>query len=70
MIGIGVRGVMKLGNIMKINMYVKMKKEKNDKLSLQKIEEIIFKYKTWLKKTNTEDRIENYKKFIQTQQLF
>jgi hypothetical protein len=52
---------------MKINMYVKMKKEKNDKLSLQKIEEIIFKYKTWLKKTNTEDRIENYKKFIQTQ---
>lgn len=70
MIGIGVRGVRKLGNIMKINMYVKMKKEKNDKLSLQKIEEIIFKYKTWLKKTNTEDRIENYKKFIQTQQLF
>ncbi len=58
---------MKLGNIMKINMYVKMKKEKNDKLSLQKIEEIIFKYKIWLKKTNTEDRIENYKKFIQTQ---
>ncbi len=58
---------MKLGNIMKINMYVKMKKEKNDKLSLQKIEEIIFRYKIWLKKTNTEDRIENYKKFIQTQ---
>ncbi|WP_207636824.1 hypothetical protein [Clostridium sp. DL-VIII] len=56
-----------MGNIMKINMYVKMKKGENTKLSLKTIEEIISRYKSWLKKTNREDRIENYKKFIQTQ---
>ncbi|EHJ00522.1 hypothetical protein CDLVIII_3983 [Clostridium sp. DL-VIII] len=67
MVGISVKGVRKLGNIMKINMYVKMKKGENTKLSLKTIEEIISRYKSWLKKTNREDRIENYKKFIQTQ---
>ncbi|OOM80530.1 hypothetical protein CLOBL_08230 [Clostridium sp. BL-8] len=67
MVGISVKGVRKLGNIIKINMYVKMKKGESTKLSLKTIEEIISRYKSWLKKTNREDRIENYKKFIQTQ---
>jgi len=48
-------------------MYAKMKSKQNTKLSLQKIEEIIFKYKSWLKKTNREDKIENYEKFIRAQ---
>ena len=56
-----------LGNIIKINMYVKMKRKKNTKLSLQTIEEIILKYKSWLKKTNREDKIEAYEEFLQTQ---
>jgi len=48
-------------------MYVKMKRKKNTKLSLQTIEEIILKYKSWLKKTNREDIIEAYEEFLQTQ---
>ncbi|MDR3594347.1 hypothetical protein [Clostridium sp.] len=56
-----------MGNIIKINMYVKMKKGKNNKLSLETIEEIILKYKSWLKRTNREDIIENYEEFLQAQ---
>lgn len=67
MIGIGIKGVRQLGNIIKINMYVKMKKGKNNKLSLETIEEIILKYKSWLKRTNREDIIENYEEFLQAQ---
>jgi hypothetical protein len=67
MIGIGTKGVRQLGNIIKINMYVKMKKGKNNKLSLETIEEIILKYKSWLKRTNREDIIENYEEFLQAQ---
>lgn len=67
MIGIGIKGVNELGNIIKINMYAKMKREKNVKLKLQIIEEIIFKYKNWLKRTNREDKIENYERFLQSQ---
>ena len=48
-------------------MYVKMKRKKNHKLSLQTIEEIIQKYKIWLKKTNREDKIENYEIFLHAQ---
>jgi len=59
--------VRQLGNIIKINMYVKMKRKKNNKLSLQTIEEIILEYKSWLKKTNREDKIENYEEFLQAQ---
>ena len=51
-------------------MYVKMKRKKNTKLSLQTIEEIILKYKSWLKKTNRDDKIENYEEFLQTNNYF
>jgi D-mannonate dehydratase len=60
---IGIKGVKLLGNIIKINTYIELKK--SDKLSLQTIEEIIYKYKIWLKKTNREDKIENYEEFLQ-----
>ncbi len=48
-------------------MYVKMKRKKNNKLSLKTIEEIILKYKIWLKKNNREDKIETYEEFLQAQ---
>lgn len=53
-----------MGNIMKINMYVEMKKNKSDQLRLKNLEENIGKYNNWLKKNNREDKIENYEKFL------
>ncbi|MBA2906268.1 hypothetical protein [Clostridium saccharobutylicum] len=54
-----------MGNIIKINMYVKMKRRNSGVLRLQTIEETIFKYKSWLKENNIDDKIENYEEFIQ-----
>lgn len=48
-------------------MYVTMKRKKNNKLSLKTIEEIILKYKNWLKENNREDKIETYVEFLQAQ---
>jgi hypothetical protein len=56
-----------VGNIIKINLYVKMKREKNSKLNLKTIEEVISKYQSWLKMTNREDKIENYEEFLQAE---
>ena len=56
-----------MGNIIKINMYVEMKKEKNSKIKLETLEQNILKYNKWLKTTNREDMIENYERFLQAQ---
>ena len=56
-----------MGNIIKINMYVEMKKEKNSKIKLEALEQNIQRYNKWLKMTNREDMIENYEKFLQAQ---
>jgi len=56
-----------VGNIIKINMYVEMKREKNNKFKLKTVEETIFEYNSWIKKTNREDKIENYERFLQAQ---
>jgi hypothetical protein len=56
-----------VGNIIKINMYVKMKRKKETKLDLKTIEEVILKYQSWLKNTNREDKIENYEEFLQAE---
>ena len=64
---IQVNEVEKMGNIIKINMYVEMKKEKNSKIKLETLEQNIQKYNKWLKMTNREDMIENYEKFLQAQ---
>lgn len=58
-----------MGNIIKINMYVemKMKMKKSSKLNLAILEQNIFKYNSWLKRTNREDKIENYEKFLRAQ---
>jgi hypothetical protein len=54
----------KMGNIIKINIYAECKKKKNE-LKLKTVEEAISKYNSWLKKTNKEDKIENYEMFLQ-----
>ena len=56
-----------MGKIIKINMYVEQKREKNDELKLEALEQNILEYNTWLKNTNREDKIENYEKFLQAQ---
>jgi hypothetical protein len=56
-----------MGNIIKINMYVEAKKEKDSKIKLETLEQNILKYNNWLKVTNREDRIESYEKFLQAQ---
>lgn len=53
-----------MGNIIKINMYAEMKKEKSKQIELKLLEETILKYNNWLKKTHREDKIENYEKFL------
>ena len=58
---------MNMGNIIKINIYVEMKRKKNDKLKLQTVKEAILEYNDWIKKTNREDKIENYERFLQVQ---
>lgn len=54
----------RMGNIIKINIYAESKKKKNE-LKLKTVEEAISKYNNWLKKTNKEDKIENYEMFLQ-----
>ena len=56
-----------MGNIIKINMYVEMKRKKNNKLKLETVEETILKYNSWIKNTNREDKIENYERFLDAQ---
>ena len=56
-----------MGNIIKINMYVELKKEKNSNLKLETLEQNILKYNKWLKMTNRKDKIENYEIFLQAQ---
>ena len=53
----------KIGNIIKINMYAERKN--NSQLNVKLLEENILKYNSWLKKTDREDKIENYEKFLQ-----
>lgn len=56
-----------MGNIIKINMYAEVKRLKNNKLKLENVEEAILEYNDWIKKTNREDKIENYERFLQAQ---
>lgn len=59
--------VKQMGNIIKINMYVEMKKKNDSKIKLETLEQNILKYNKWLKMTDREDMIENYEKFLQAQ---
>lgn len=56
-----------MGNLIKINMYSEIKRGKKKNLKLENIEKVISAYNIWLEKTNREDRIENYEKFLRAQ---
>lgn len=56
-----------LGNIIKINMYVEIKRKVNDKLKLETIEKIILEYNSWIRNTNREDKMETYEEFLKAQ---
>lgn len=53
-----------MGNIIKINMYAEMKKEKSKQVKLKTLEDTILKYNSWLKRNHREDKIENYEEFL------
>ncbi len=55
-----------MGNIIKINIYAETKKQK-EKLNIEYLEKNILLYNDWLRKTNREDKIENYEEFLQVQ---
>ena len=48
-------------------MYAEMKRKKDNELKLKTVEEAILEYNSWIKKTNREDKIENYEEFLQAQ---
>ena len=56
-----------MGNIMKINMYAETKKKQKENIKLKYVEKNILLCNDWLKKTNREDKIENYEQFLQVQ---
>lgn len=56
-----------LGNLIKINIYAELKKEKRKQLKLDTLEKSILTYNEWLRNTNREDKIENYERFLQAQ---
>ena len=53
-----------MGKLIKINMYVEKKKCENNQMNISILEENFATYEKWLKKTNRQDGIENYKKFL------
>jgi hypothetical protein len=61
------REVRKMGNLIKINMYVERKKAKSELINIKNIEENILNYNDWLEKNHREDKIENYERFLQAQ---
>jgi len=56
-----------MGNLIKINMYAEQKKINGRRINIKKLEEAILEYNDWIKKTNREDKIENYERFLQAQ---
>ena len=57
--------VKQMGNLIKINMYVEMKKKNDSRIKLETLEQNILNYNKWLKMTDREDMIENYERFLQ-----
>jgi hypothetical protein len=56
---------MRMGNLIKINMYAEQKKTNGRIIDIKKLEENILDYNSWLQKNSREDKIENYEKFLQ-----
>ena len=53
-----------MGNLIKINIYAEAKKNKKRSLKVKSLEKNIVKYNKWLRRTNREDKIENYERFL------
>ena len=53
-----------MGKLIKINMYVEKNKYKNNPMNINILEKNFATYEKWLEKTNKQDGIENYKKFL------
>lgn len=53
-----------MGKLIKINMYADKKKSENITIDISILEENFATYEKWLEKTNREDGIENYDKFL------
>ena len=54
-----------MGNIIKINIYAEREKKLNSKVKLKNLEKNIRRYNEWLRRTDREDKIENYEMFLQ-----
>lgn len=53
-----------MGKLIKINLYAEKNKSKNTPINIDVLEENFEVYEKWLEKTDKEDGIENYKKFL------
>ena len=53
-----------MGKLIKINMYAEKKKCKDKTINIDALEKNFATYERWLERTNREDGIENYKKFL------
>lgn len=53
-----------LGKLIKINIYAERKQAEKKKLKIKKLEENLNEYNRWLKRTDNEDVVENYEKFL------
>lgn len=62
-----IKEVIKMGNLMKINLYADKKRINGRIINIKKLEETILSYNSWLKKNNREDKIESYEEFLQAQ---
>jgi hypothetical protein len=58
---------MRMGNLIKINIYAEQRKRIGTIIDIKKLEENILDYNSWLQNNHREDKIENYEKFLQVQ---
>ncbi len=56
-----------MGKIIKINIYAERRNKSDGFINIKIVEKNILKYNNWLKKTNREDKMENYEEFLQFQ---
>ncbi len=54
-----------MGSIININTYAERKKLNYKIIDIRILEENLIDYRSWLRNTHREDKIENYEKFLQ-----
>ena len=58
------KGGIEVSKLIKINIYAERKQAEKKKLKIKKLEENLNEYNRWLKRTDNEDVVENYEKFL------